>query len=404
MENHLFSLISQAVNRHSSVSSASGRLVVAFLGTLFVAITGCQTSGGGVYTFHTMPSEMVAVRRENSQTLDLTRLARAAVDSDLIDRGDVIEVVISASLDEKDSVKIPVRVNEAGFVNLPEVGKISVAGLGTQEAEAAIFEGCIQGEFFKSPNVTVTMKKQRTNRVTVMGAVKKPGVYELPRGQSDLLAALNAAEGLEKDAGTIVEIRNSMRANGSRQDPVASENLKDVDTVGMTNDRGDPINQEFAVHGMATGESTFQTVRIDLVKATKQGESEAEGYLITDGGVVNIEKRDPEPLHVMGLVRKPDRYEFPLNEDVRVTDAISKAGGTSVTVADKIFVIRRKANGSDTAVIKVSLKQAKTNSQANLRLAPGDVVSVEQTPATVMMEALNIVRFGISSSLPIPGL
>ena len=237
-----------------------------------------------------------------------------------------------------------------------------------------------------------------------MGAVKKPGVYELPRGQSDLLAALNAAEGLEKDAGTIVEIRNSTRANGSRQDPVASENLKDVDTVGMTNDRGDPINQEFAVHGMATGESTFQTVRIDLVKATKQGESEAEGYLITDGGVVNIEKRDPEPLHVMGLVRKPDRYEFPLNEDVRVTDAISKAGGTSVTVADKIFVIRRKANGSDTAVIKVSLKQAKTNSQANLRLAPGDVVSVEQTPATVMMEALNIVRFGISSSLPIPGL
>ena len=77
------------------------------------------------------------------------------------------------------------------------------------------------------------------------------------------------------------------------------------------------------------------------------------------------------------------------------------AGGSSVTVADKIFVIRRKANGSETVVIQVSLRQAKRNSAANLRLSPGDVVSVEQTPATVMMEALNIVRFGISSSVPL---
>ena len=124
---------------------------------------------------------------------------------------------------------------------------------------------------------------------------------------------------------------------------------------------------------------------------------------MADGAVVRVEKRDPEPLHVMGLVKKPNRYDFPIAEDLRVTDAIALAGGTSQTVCNKIYVIRRKANGSDTAVIEVSLREAKRNSAANLRLAPGDVVSVEQTPATVMMEALNIVRFGISGALPIPG-
>ena len=105
----------------------------------------------------------------------------------------------------------------------------------------------------------------------------------------------------------------------------------------------------------------------------------------------------------MGLVRTPNRYDFPIAEDERVTDAVALAGGTSHSVCDKVYVIRRRATGSDTAVIQVSLREAKRNSQANLRLSPGDAVSVEQTPATVMMEALGIVRFGLNGSLPLPG-
>jgi len=357
-------------------------------------VAGCQTTGGDKFTFRDMPAELVAVRRENAQTLDLTRLARASANSDVIDRGDVIEVVISAGLDEKDTVRLPVRVSDAGIATLPEIGGIPLAGLETEAAEAAIVLACVERQLYRSPTVTVTMKRQRTNRVTVMGAVKEPDVYELPRGRSDLLAAIVAAGGLEKDAGTIVEIRNPTDPNEARPSPIASRGLSGIDPVGLTTGSSDPVSSEAANGGR------MQTVRIDLVSATKTG---TEGYLVSDGAVVRIEKRDPEPLHVMGLVRKPDRYDFPIAEDVRVTDAIALAGGTSQAVCDKIYVIRRKANGSDTAVIQVSLRQAKRNSQANLRLAPGDVVSVEQTPATVMMEVLNVVRFGIGASLPLPG-
>ena len=364
---------------------------------LLTLVVGCQTTGGDKFTFRSMPAELLAVRRENAQTLDLTRLARASANSDVIDRGDVIEVSISAGLDEKDTVRLPVRVNDDGIGNLPEIGPIALAGLEMEAAEAAIVSACIERQLYRRPNVTVIMKRQRVNRVTVIGAVKKPDVYELPRGHSDLLAAIVAAGGLEKDAGTIVEIRNPDRTAGPRPDPIAAGEPPGVHTVGVTDGSMDATATDVLAIGSTTS-GQMQTIRVDLVSATKTGTG---GYLVADGGVVRIEKRDPEPLHVLGLVRKPDRYEFPIAEDVRVTDAIALAGGQSVSVADKVFVIRRKANGSDTAVIQVSLSEAKRNSKANLRLAPGDVVTVEQTPATVVMEALNIVRFGISSSLPL---
>lgn len=384
----------------SRQQSAEGvfRAVIASLLTMLSLVTGCQTTGGDRFTFRDMPPELLAVRRENAQTLDLTRLARASANSDVIDRGDVIEVAISAGLDEKDTVRLPVRVNDVGIATLPEIGPITLAGLEMEAAEAAIVSACVERQLYRRPNVTVTMKRQRVNRVTVIGAVKNPDVYELPRGRSDLLAAIVAAGGLEKDAGTIVEIRNPDQPNRSRPNPIAAGGLPGVSTVGLT----DGSTNTTATDAIAIGSASsgqMQTIRVDLVSATKTGTG---GYLVADGGVVRIEKRDPEPLHVMGLVRKPDRYEFPIAEDVRVTDAIALAGGTSQSVCDKIYVIRRKANGSDTAVIQVSLKEAKRNSQANLRLAPGDAVSVEQTPATVMMEALNIVRFGLTGSLPIP--
>ena len=71
---------------------------------------------------------------------------------------------------------------------------------------------------FRNPCITVTMKQCRTRKVTVVGAVNKPGTHELPRGSSSLMAALLAAEGLSKEAGTEVEIRHT----DSRQWPAAA--------------------------------------------------------------------------------------------------------------------------------------------------------------------------------------
>ncbi|RMG38581.1 MAG: hypothetical protein D6725_06905 [Planctomycetota bacterium] len=112
-----------------------------------------------------------------------------------------------------------------------------------------------------------------------------------------------------------------------------------------------------------------------------------------------VEKLEPEPIKVLGLVKKPGHYDFPIAEPVRVLDAIAMAEGVSNGLADKVLVIRNNPQGGEPAVIRVSLRRAKWDGRENLLLAPGDVVSVEQTPETVMLEALKVIRFAVSTGI-----
>lgn len=344
---------------------------------------GCSTLPEEKYSFQSIPTSYVAARRENPHTIDLTRLAGASKKSDTIDKGDVLKISIAAGLSAKDSISIPVRVQENGVAQLPVIGPVTLAGLEVEAAEAAIVAACLERELYRSPHVTVEIGKQRANRVMVVGAVEKPDIYELPRGNSDLLAALVAAGGLSKDAGTVVEIRNPKR-NGEEADPpsIAGDLSEGVSAAGFTSTSGKSMN----------------SVRVDLVSATKAGSS---GYVLEDGGVVNVERRNPEPVFVQGLVKKPDRYEYPPDEELRLLGAISMAGGLANPVADKVYVIRRKPNSVETVIIDLKVSDAKRNESANLLLAPGDVVSVEQTPLTMFIDSLRKMNLGLGATLPL---
>jgi len=107
-------------------------------------------------------------------------------------------------------------------------------------------------------------------------------------------------------------------------------------------------------------------------------------------------------IHVTGLVHKADQFELPRDQDVRLLDAVAMAGGVSSPVADKAFVIRRLPDMPEPAMIQVSLRKAKRDGNENLRLAPGDLVSVETTVATAVVDtATNLFRMtlGVGSNL-----
>ena len=270
------------------------------------------------------------------------------------------------------------------MASLPVIGSIRLDGLDVESAEAAITEACMERELYRNPHVTVTISKKRTNRVMVVGAVANPAIYELPRGNCDLLAVLVAAGGLSKDAGTIVEIRNPSRPDEGEEPPrIAGESGGDgVSTVGLS----------------TISSRNMKSIQVDLVSATRAG---AEPFLLKDGGVVYVEKRDPEPVFVQGLVNKPDRYDYPVAEELRLFGAIAMAGGLKNPVADKVYVIRRKPNSTDTVMVDLKISDAKRNDSANLLSAPGDVVTVETTAATVMIDSLRMMNFGMAASLPL---
>ncbi len=357
------------------------------LAVLLSAGSGCARR---TYLATELPTEFAAPAKANIEEIDLSRLANYSVNSQLIERGDVLEVTIVTDFSKLSATTTPVRVREDGTADIPLIGKVALAGLELEGAEQAIAAAGKSRGLFRNPHVTVTMKRQRMNRITVIGAVEEAGVYRLPRGSSSLLAALVSAGGLSEDAGTEVEIRRPV-ARSAVPDLIPQHTPRVAEGV---QNQAEPASYQADRPG---GTPTPRITRVNLTKAATEGYG--GGYL-DDGDVVMVTRRAPKPIYVIGLVRKPGEVELPHNQDMHVLDAIAKAGERTIQVADRVIVIRRVAGQQEPIVIELSIREAKTNGAANIRLAPGDIVSVEETPATILVKTVtDVIRIGIGGSV-----
>lgn len=84
-------------------------------------------------------------------------------------------------------------VDTSGNINMPLIGAVRGADR-TAGQLASDIAGRLGARFLRDPQVTVTVKEAASQKVTVDGAVTKPGVYEM-RGSTSLLQAVAMAEG-----------------------------------------------------------------------------------------------------------------------------------------------------------------------------------------------------------------
>ncbi len=342
---------------------------------------GCMTSGAMLAK--DLPREWYAVSASNAQTVDLTKLASATIPQDIISVGDVITVDISVGSKKDEDRSALVRVRDNGEIDLAHVGNVPVLGLSMQEAEQSIRTVAMARDVYVNPKVVVVMTRPKVNRITVMGAVNKPGSIELRPGNSDLLQAITLAGGLAKEAGTVVEVRHPGFIPGSnpkdRMPAIANGTSDGVISAGA---------QSLAVTPVGA-----RTLKVDLVAIGSEGVGIPT---LSDGTVIWVDKRDPLPLTVDGLVRSPGQFEFPVGKNLTVLDAIALAHGINSPVADKIYVIRKRPGIEQPALIQVSYSKTKRDGKENILLQPGDVVSVEQTPSTIIISVLQTATFGLS--------
>jgi polysaccharide export outer membrane protein len=106
-----------------------------------------------------------------------------------------------------DDLSRTVRVNSNGQVSLPLIGGVMAGGKTIPELEKAIGDKLKAG-YLQNPQVSVFVKEFTSQRVTLEGALKKPGIYPLT-GKTTLLQAIAMAEGLDDlaDIGGVVVFR-----------------------------------------------------------------------------------------------------------------------------------------------------------------------------------------------------
>lgn len=351
------------------------------------AVTVLAGCGGGLrYRAARLPDRYRVAAVERSGKINLARLASPRQQTGRIGAGDLLELVVSTGYDAEENTSVLLRVDERGTIHVPLVGPVEVAGLEPDQAEQRVAALAVERGIYRRPYVTLTVQRRHVNRITVVGAVETPGVYELSDDGSDLLGAVAAAGGLTDEAGLQVEIVRKQ----------AAERM-----AGHGTTAGTLASYAPSTHGSQhDGPQPHPDVeRVDLGEAVGAASPDVR---LGDGDVVMVHAKEPRMIHVMGLVRKPAQLELPADQDIRLLDAIALAGGRSLQIADKVRIIRQLPGQTEPIIIDTSVHEAKQNAAANVRLAPGDLVSIEDTPLTMAVQVFSgIFRFGLSASTPL---
>jgi polysaccharide export outer membrane protein len=128
------------------------------------------------------------------------QVGRSDADSDLpIGPGDLVEVSV---FEVEELSKLKLRVPTRGVISLPLIGPVEAAGRTVSELEEDI-RTKLQQKFMHHPQVSVFVHEHNSQRVSVLGAVRRGGVITLTR-ELRVADALAMAEGLADDADHVV--------------------------------------------------------------------------------------------------------------------------------------------------------------------------------------------------------
>lgn len=114
----------------------------------------------------------------------------AAADSASLRIGDEVTLIFRG-VPERDAVSLSgtYRIGDDGYLKLPYISKLKVAGLTPSKAERALEALYVSGQIYRSPNITISADGAKVQReVTVMGEVRAEGAVAF----DDKLTAIGA--------------------------------------------------------------------------------------------------------------------------------------------------------------------------------------------------------------------
>jgi polysaccharide biosynthesis/export protein len=204
--------------------------------------------------------------------------------------GDVVKITVYSHPD----LTIETQIGHTGKITFPLVGEVEIAGLDTREAEAKLAKGLSDGKFVVKPQVNVLVLQYRSQQVSVLGQVNKPGriLLDTTSNVTDLLAL---AGGVAPTGSDVVVV-------------IARDN-----------------------------DGALRKREIDLNAMMNSGEM-SRNIPIANGDVIYV-PRAPR-FYIYGEVRQPGAYR--LERNMTVMQGLSVGGGLTVRGTERSVRLHRR--------------------------------------------------------------
>jgi len=272
---------------------------------------------------------------------------------------DLIEVTVF----EDEKLNKVVRVSSQGNVNLPLIGVLRVRGLTGSEMEKEIRD-LLAEKYLQDPHVSVFIKEYHNQRISMLGAVTKPGVYDVT-GEKTVLDLLSLAGGIRDDAGKMLFLI-----------------------------RPPKMDEDAAKKGKEPEAATAKTFTAELEELLIKGNLNLN-FALEHGDVVNIPPAGK--VFVGGLVQNPGG--FTINKTMTLTQAIAVAGGLS-TKADgtETRIFRYSGRGDQKEVLTFNAYAIEKGQTSDPYLQENDVIFVPRSGTkTVLLEMWDFFKGPLSA-------
>jgi len=286
-----------------------------------------------------------------------------------------------------------VRVGDAGDISYPLIpSKITAAGLTPFQLEQKMEQLLIENGLVTHPQVSVFVKEQNSQPVSVVGAVMKPMVYQVIR-PTTLLEILAGAGGISDDAGSVVIVTRNpdgpaartaaaligARANGSGG----------INASADASSADDPLAQN------------PQIITIRLQNLLESGDS-AYNIVIYGGDVISVPRAGI--VYVTGAgITQPGGYVLQSHgEQITVLKAVALAHGlTGFAKADSAVIMRNNPVTGQKDAIPVRIGQIEKQKTQDVAMKSNDILYIPDSKGLKVLARGAEAAISIGSSVAI---
>lgn len=322
-------------------------------------------------------------QQTNEKILQLASRARTEPVDIPIGPGDLLHVDI---FDVPDLSR-DVRVSQTGDITYPLLpGLIHVAGLDVFQLQSKMAQLLIENGLVSHPQVSIFVKEQNSQPISIVGAVRHPMVYQAVR-PTTLLQLLAEAGGIGDDAGADVIITRPTHPIPQSDDPKADPDPPGADPPPATPGADPP----------AAGPEIITVHLQDLLDSGISKDIPVQG-----GDVIRVPQAGI--VYVIGAgISQPGGYVMQGHgQNVTILRVVALAHGlTNFAKADSSVILRTNPATGKREEIHVRIKQIEKNKVPDVPVFSNDILYIPDSAGKKALARAGESAIGIGSALAI---